>query len=155
MATDVPLLSSYKRDFVRRRLGHTLTGIKFFPGTSPWYSWAIRFAIWVIPGGFSCAASFIDIRPVYLPWVIVGMLVFLFSILLKVFSIWRQSKEEGGHASLTLDEEEAPPWDGVGGGITWSLLVPVKLHKVNIFLKVGCSTYQLVITNIFIYLSQI
>ena len=134
MATDVPLLSSYKRDFVRRRLGHTLTGIKFFPGPTPWYSLVIRLAIWVVPGAFSCASSFVDTTPTYIPWIVVGFLVFLLSSLLQAFSIWRQSKEDGSQANLTMDEEESPPWDGVMGGITWSLLVPTKLHKVNIFL---------------------
>lgn len=134
MATDVPLLSSYKRDFVRRRLGHTLTGIKFFPGPTPWYSLIIRLAIWVIPGALSCASSFIVTTPSYLPWIIVGFVVFLLSFLLQAFSIWRQSKEDGGRTNLTMDEEESPPWDGIMGGITWSLLVPAKVHKVNIFL---------------------
>ena len=42
MATDVPLLSSYKRGFVLRRFVHTVTGVKIFTGRSPVYTWLIR-----------------------------------------------------------------------------------------------------------------
>ena len=42
MATDVPLLSGYKRNFVLRRFLHTATGLKLFPGQTPAYSWFLR-----------------------------------------------------------------------------------------------------------------
>ena len=44
MATDVPLLSSYKRNFVLRRFLHTATGLKLFPGPTPAYTWFLRSA---------------------------------------------------------------------------------------------------------------
>jgi len=37
MAADVPLLSSYKRGFVGRRVFHTLTGFKPHPGNQPFF----------------------------------------------------------------------------------------------------------------------
>ena len=57
MATEVPLISSYKRSFVGRRLFHTLTGVKLFPGSTPCYTWVIRALVWLAPGSFTLAAS--------------------------------------------------------------------------------------------------
>ena len=37
MAADVPLLSSYKRAFVARRIFHTFTGIRILRGNVPAY----------------------------------------------------------------------------------------------------------------------
>ena len=42
MAADVPLLSSYKRPFVGRRLFHTFTGIKVLRGKPPAYVYAVQ-----------------------------------------------------------------------------------------------------------------
>ena len=134
MATDVPLLSSYKKDFVRRRLCHTLTGFKFYPGSNPCYSYTLRFLIWIIPGTSSLAASFIKLEPEYLPWILMGVFVFLFTFVLQIWSIWRQTNQDENTTNSTLDDEECPPWDGLVGGKSWSLLVPSKVYKFNVFL---------------------
>ena len=135
MATDVPLISSYKRGFVARRLFHTLTGVKLFPGTTPVYSWLLRLGLWITPGSLSLAASMASMAiPLYPLWASAAVLVAVFHVSVHLLSLWRQSKVGRRESQLMVDEEASLDWDGVLGPVTWSLLIPSRTFRINILL---------------------
>ena len=154
MATDVPLLSGYKRNFVLRRFLHTATGLKLFPGQTPAYSWFLRhiaqsselrtiiklksscrLAIWVTPPTISLGFSFLNIKPFYPAWLAGAAAVFVFCAAVQIFSGWRQSggENERRENNLLLSEEAAIEWDGVAGPNTWAMLVP-RRTKITVLL---------------------
>ena len=135
MATDVPLISSYKRGFVARRLFHTLTGVRLFPGTTPVYSWLLRLGLWITPGSLSLAASMTSMAiPIYPLWASAAVLVAVFHVSVHLLSLWRQSKVGRRESQLMVDEEASLDWDGVLGPVTWSLLIPSRTFRINILL---------------------
>ena len=59
MPTDVPLLSSYKREFVKRRLFHTLTGVRLFVGQTPCRVRAAQLVLWLLPAAVGVVSSLV------------------------------------------------------------------------------------------------
>ncbi len=57
MAADLLIFGDQKRNFIQRRLVHSLTGCRVFPGKTPFYAAALRGVLWGIPGavGVSCS----------------------------------------------------------------------------------------------------
>jgi hypothetical protein len=85
MAADLLLYGQQKRNSIQRRLVHTLTGCRVYPGRTPWYAVALRAALWAVPGvvGVSCSVAWRGVGGASLG----GGLVFLYSAYVHCLAI--------------------------------------------------------------------
>jgi len=59
MAADLLIFANQKKNFLQRRLIHTLTGCQVYPGQTPLYAAVLRGVLWAVPGvvGVSCSLA--------------------------------------------------------------------------------------------------
>ena len=132
MASEVPLLNSYKAGFVRRRLLHTLTGVRLFPGRPPAYIWLLRLGLGLTPASISLAASLLPLKPLWPALAVSSSLVLILVLAIQILAAHRhEARREARGGNLVVDEEVDLEWDGVLGPLTWSLLAPTRAHKAT------------------------
>ena len=132
MASEVPLLNSYKTGFVRRRLLHTLSGVRLFPGKPPAYVWLLRLGLWLAPTSVSIAASLLPLKPLWPALVVSSSLVAILVLSIQILAAHRHEAERNtGSGNVVMDEDVDLEWDGVLGPLTWTLLAPARSYKVT------------------------
>ena len=132
MASEVPLLNSYKTGFVRRRLLHTLSGLRLFPGRPPVYVWLLRLGLWLAPPSVSLTASLLPLKPLWPALVVSSSLVSILVLAIQILAAHRhQAKRDTRSVNVVMDEEVDLEWDGVLGPLTWTHLVPARSHRVT------------------------
>ena len=132
MASEVPLLNSYKTGFVRRRLLHTLSGLRLFPGRPPVYVWLLRLGLWLAPTSVSLAASLLPLKPLWPALVVSSSLVSILVLSIQILAAHRhEAKRDTRSVNVVMDEEVDLEWDGVLGPLTWTHLAPARSHRVT------------------------